>query len=105
VFHWCYIRLAYYTMQWYAGSPHLGYVILSVGKNIFVPTEPYIGGLLHFEGNGEEGRVGGGTSRDGASSAVDARGSCSAGLLVRWSSMSVWRSGKVSEATLAWCLC
>jgi hypothetical protein len=22
VFHWCYIRLAYYTMQWYAGSPH-----------------------------------------------------------------------------------
>ena len=23
VFHWCYIRLAYYTMQWYAGSPHL----------------------------------------------------------------------------------
>jgi hypothetical protein len=33
VFHWCYIRLAYYTMQWYAGSPHLS--SLSVVQILF----------------------------------------------------------------------
>jgi hypothetical protein len=23
VFYWCYVRLEYYTMQWYAGSPQV----------------------------------------------------------------------------------
>jgi hypothetical protein len=28
VFHWYYIRLAYYTMQWYVGSPHTSHTLI-----------------------------------------------------------------------------